>query len=107
MKEVEAKVQFTNADDVEEFVKAAGKCDFDIDILYQHVYIDAKSFLGILGLGLSSEDRKSPFHTQINNILSHFRVSFGYHSVIPLKTFLFGFLYFFFYFFFLFDPFCL
>ena len=25
MKEVEAKVQFTNADDVEEFVKAAGK----------------------------------------------------------------------------------
>ena len=26
--------------------------DFDIDILYDHIYIDAKSFLGVLGLGL-------------------------------------------------------
>ena len=49
---VERKVIFQNSEDVEDFVKAAGQCDFDIDILYDHIYIDAKSFLGVLGLGL-------------------------------------------------------
>ena len=49
---VERKVKFQNSEDVEDFVKAAGQCDFDIDILYDHIYIDAKSFLGVLGLGL-------------------------------------------------------
>lgn len=52
---VEKKVQFSNTEEIEEFVKSAGQCDFDIDILYQHVYIDAKSFLGVLGLGLYRE----------------------------------------------------
>lgn len=52
---VEKKVQFENTEEVEEFVKSAGQCDFDIDILYQHIHIDAKSFLGVLSLGLSKE----------------------------------------------------
>ena len=38
----EKKIQFENTADVEEFVKMAGQCDFAIDILYQHVYVDAK-----------------------------------------------------------------
>ena len=46
---VEKRVKFQNSEDVEDFVKAAGQCDFDIDILYDHIYIDAKSFLGVLG----------------------------------------------------------
>ena len=77
MKEVEAKVQFTNADDVEEFVKAAGKCDFDIDILYQHVYIDAKSFVGILGLGLSRELTVKYFgqNADFEKMLKHYAVA--------------------------------
>ena len=49
------KVQFNDTEDVKEFVRAAGKCDFDIDILYEHIQIDAKSFLGVLGLGLRRE----------------------------------------------------
>ena len=36
-----------------ELVKVASKCDFDIDILYQHIYIDAKSILGVLALDFS------------------------------------------------------
>lgn len=52
---VEKKVQFSNTEEVEEFVKTAGQCEFDVDISYQHVYIDAKSFLGVLGLGLRKE----------------------------------------------------
>lgn len=45
-------VLFRNSEDVEEFVRAAEQCDFEIDILYDHIYIDAKSILGVLGLGL-------------------------------------------------------
>ena len=46
----EKRVRFSNSEDVENFVNAAGQCDFEIDILYDHIYIDAKSFLGVLGL---------------------------------------------------------
>ena len=47
----EKRVWFRNSEDVENFVNAAGQCDFDIDILSDHIYIDAKSLLGVLGLG--------------------------------------------------------
>ena len=36
-----------------EFVKEAGKCDFDIDVFYNRVIIDAKSLLGVLSLDLT------------------------------------------------------
>lgn len=51
----EKRIRFQNSEDVETFVNAAGRCNFDIDILYDHIYIDAKSFLGVLGLGLRKE----------------------------------------------------
>ena len=38
--------------DVKEFVQAASKCDFDVDISYNRVIIDAKSILGILSMDL-------------------------------------------------------
>lgn len=38
---------------VKDFVRAAEKCDFDVDISYGHVVVDAKSILGILGLDLT------------------------------------------------------
>ena len=47
-----SKIKLNEASEVEEFVKAAGKCDFDIDIFYNRVIIDAKSILGVLGLDL-------------------------------------------------------
>ena len=40
-------------DSVGEFVKAAEKCDFDIDVFYNRVIIDAKSILGVLSLDLN------------------------------------------------------
>ena len=40
-------------EEVKEFVAAATKCDFDIDVTYNRVVIDAKSILGVLGLDLS------------------------------------------------------
>ncbi len=52
---VERKVRFKDSEEVENFVNAAGQCDFEIDILSDHIYIDAKSFLGVLGLGFKKD----------------------------------------------------
>lgn len=37
-------------DKVQNFVNVTSKCDFDIDIYYNRIVIDAKSFLGVYGL---------------------------------------------------------
>jgi phosphotransferase system HPr-like phosphotransfer protein len=43
------KIKMTPAE-VTEFVNEASKCDFDIDISYNHYIVDAKSILGVMGL---------------------------------------------------------
>ena len=48
----ECKIRL-DLDNANEFVRRASKCDFDIDIFYNHVIIDAKSMLGVLGLDFS------------------------------------------------------
>ena len=48
------KIRFREPEDVREFVRAASKCDFDIDISYNRIVVDAKSYLGILGMDLSN-----------------------------------------------------
>ena len=40
-------------DEVEEFVSAASRCNFDIDIFYNRYTVDAKSIVGVLGLDLT------------------------------------------------------
>ena len=37
----------------QEFVSAASRCNFDIDVFYNRVIIDAKSILGVLSLDFS------------------------------------------------------
>lgn len=39
--------------EVKDFVEAASKCSFDIDISYNHYVVDAKSILGVYGLDFS------------------------------------------------------
>lgn len=51
----EKKIKLNQLNDVKEFVNVAGKCDFDIDISYNRVVIDAKSILGILSMDLTRE----------------------------------------------------
>ena len=48
-------IRLKSADDVRAFVKAASKCDFDIDIFYNRVTIDAKSLLGVFSLDLTRD----------------------------------------------------
>ena len=45
-------VRFNDTEEVQEFVKEASKCDFDIDISYNRYTVDAKSILGVLALDL-------------------------------------------------------
>ncbi len=44
-----------NVNDVTDFVKAAMKCDFDIDLNYNRVLVDAKSILGVMSMDLGRE----------------------------------------------------
>ena len=50
---VEHQIRLNAAEDVREFVNAASKCDFDIDIFYNRIIIDAKSIRGILSMDLT------------------------------------------------------
>ena len=67
------RIYLPTIEDAKEFVAAATKCDFDIDIMYDHIYIDAKSFLGVLGLGLRKEltvhyfGENAKFENTLNN----------------------------------------
>lgn len=47
------KIKLNETADVREFVRAAEKCDFDVDIKYESAIVDAKSILGIISLGLT------------------------------------------------------
>ena len=49
----QSKIKLNATEEVQDFVNAATKCDFDIDIYYNRFLIDAKSILGILSMDLT------------------------------------------------------
>ena len=54
---MELKVMLKNEKDVEEFVKAASVCPEAIDLKSGSVYLDAKSLLGVMSMGMKREMR--------------------------------------------------
>ena len=48
----EKVIKLADAEEVCDVVRAAGRCDFDIDITDQSAVIDAKSILGVMGFGM-------------------------------------------------------
>ena len=50
---VERKIKLNELEEVKEVVSVASQCDFDIDVFYNRVIIDAKSMLGVLSLDLT------------------------------------------------------
>lgn len=54
-------------DEVKDFVDAASKCDFDIDIFYNRYSVDAKSILGVMGL-----DFRQPLTVRCNGYSKEF-----------------------------------
>lgn len=51
----ERVIRLSDIEEVCDFVRAAGMCDFDIDISDQCMVIDAKSILGVMGLGMEKQ----------------------------------------------------
>ena len=49
----EKKIMLPTVEIAKKFVEEATKCDFDIDVFYNRVTIDAKSILGVLSLDLT------------------------------------------------------
>ena len=47
------KIMLPSIAAAKEFVQEASKCDFDINVFYNRVIIDAKSLLGMLSLDLT------------------------------------------------------
>ena len=50
---VQRQIKLNETGDVKEFVSEASKCEFDIDVFYNRVIIDAKSILGVLSMDLT------------------------------------------------------
>lgn len=44
-------IRLSDMKDVRDFVRVAEDCDFEIDVKYNSTLIDAKSMLGMLGVG--------------------------------------------------------
>nr|WP_302695344.1 HPr family phosphocarrier protein [uncultured Blautia sp.] len=74
---VERKIKLTAKEDVKEFVNEASKCDFDIDIFYNRVIIDAKSILGVLSMDLTRilTVRRNGHDEKFNSYLDKFAVA--------------------------------
>lgn len=49
----EKKIVLSSIAEARRFVEEATRCDFDIDVFYNRVTIDAKSILGVLSLDLT------------------------------------------------------
>lgn len=47
------QIRLNATEEVREFVSAAEKCDFDIDVFYNRFIIDAKSIMGVLSMDLT------------------------------------------------------
>lgn len=64
-------------EEVQSFVAAATKCDFDIDIAYNRYIVDAKSFLGVMGLDFSSVLTVSynGYNENFENMLGHYAMA--------------------------------
>ncbi|MBR5800303.1 MAG: HPr family phosphocarrier protein [Lachnospiraceae bacterium] len=65
------------ADEVRDFVAAATKCEFDIDISYNSYIVDAKSIIGVLGLDLNRvlTVRCSGYDAAFEDYLSRFALA--------------------------------
>ena len=64
-------------DEVKDFVAAATRCDFDIDISYNRFVVDAKSIVGVLGVDLNQILTVSynGYDQEFEDYLNHFALA--------------------------------
>ncbi len=65
----ETVIRLNTLDDVQEFVGAASKCDFDIDLKYRQILIDAKSLLGVIGIGIQTMTLRSAIWAMTRHLI--------------------------------------
>ncbi len=70
------KIIKLNPSQVKDFVSVATKCDFDVDISYNHYIVDAKSILGVFGL-----DFRRPLKVSYCGFNEDFESYLAQHSV--------------------------
>ena len=46
---------FTSVEELAAFVAKAEKCDYDIDVRYNHFIIDGKSLIGVMNIGIGKQ----------------------------------------------------
>lgn len=51
----EKKIRFRHIEEMKDFVSAACRCEFDIDIISDRLVVDGKSILGVLSLNCDQE----------------------------------------------------
>ena len=74
---LEKKIRLEALDDVREFVQAATRCNFDVDISYNRMAIDAKSILGVMSLDRTKDLTVQywPEDRELEKVLSKFAVA--------------------------------
>lgn len=50
----EMKIRLENMDHVREFIQAATTCSCDVDVRYNHIFLDGKSLLGVASAAASN-----------------------------------------------------
>ena len=72
----QSKIKLNATEEVQEFVNAASRCDFDIDVYFNRIALDAKSLLGILSLDLRNQLRVcySGENVGFNTVLAKYAV---------------------------------
>lgn len=72
----EKSIVLNSIEGAKEFVSAASECDFDIDVYFNRIALDAKSLLGILSLDLRSilRVRYSGSNDGFNSVLNKYAV---------------------------------
>lgn len=74
---LERKIRLNAVNEVREFVREAEKCEFDVDIFYNRVTIDAKSILGVMSMDLTKPltVKYSPEDAFFGKVLDKFSVA--------------------------------
>lgn len=73
---VQRKIRL-NVEEVQSFVDAACRCDFEIDIAYNRYIVDAKSILGVYGLDMTKvlTVTYDGYDTEFEHFLSHLAIA--------------------------------
>lgn len=72
----ERKIRFRHIKEMKEFVNAACRCEFDIDIIDDRIVVDGKSILGVLSLSCDQD-----LHVRYEGTEPYFEEVLGKYAV--------------------------